>query len=95
MTDPPSRQRTRQDDSYCKGPTCDLTSGHESQTGLDTNRDWLTDRRSKCDFDFDLKRIEHENLREIKKQVVRKDVTQREEDRKKLRMRNFGKAETD
>jgi hypothetical protein len=49
-----SSERTRQDDSYCKGQTCDLTSGHESQTGLDTKTDWLTDRQSQCDFDFDL-----------------------------------------
>jgi hypothetical protein len=48
-----SSERTRQDDSYCKGQTWDLTSGNESQTGLDTKTDWLTDRQSQCDFDFD------------------------------------------
>jgi hypothetical protein len=48
-----SSERTRQDDSYCKGQTCDLTSGYESQMGLDTKTDWLTDRQSQCDFDFD------------------------------------------
>jgi hypothetical protein len=48
-----SSERTRQDDSYCKGQTWDLTSGHESQTGLDTKTDWLTDRQSQRDFDFD------------------------------------------
>jgi hypothetical protein len=48
-----SSERTRQDDSHCNGQTWDLASGHESQTGLDTKTDWLTDRQSKCDFDFD------------------------------------------
>jgi hypothetical protein len=43
MTDPPSRQRTPQDDSYCNGATWDLTSGHESQKGArhqDRLADW-------------------------------------------------------
>jgi hypothetical protein len=48
-----SSERTRQDDSHCNGQTWDLTSGHESQTGLDTKTDKLTDRQSKCDFGFD------------------------------------------
>jgi hypothetical protein len=30
-----------------------LTSGHEPQLGLDTKTDWLPDRHSQCDFDFD------------------------------------------
>jgi hypothetical protein len=28
-------------------------SGHEPQMGLDTKTDWLTDRQSQCDFDFE------------------------------------------
>jgi hypothetical protein len=28
------------------------TSGHESQPGLDTKTDRLTDRQSQCDLDF-------------------------------------------
>jgi hypothetical protein len=31
------------------------TSGHETQPGLDTKTDRLTDRQSQCDFDSDLK----------------------------------------
>jgi hypothetical protein len=34
--------------------TRDLTSGHESQQGLDTKMDWLTDRQSQSDLDLDL-----------------------------------------
>jgi hypothetical protein len=30
------------------------TSGHESQLGLDTKTDRLTDNQLQCDFDFDL-----------------------------------------
>jgi hypothetical protein len=52
-------ERTRQDDSHCNGQTCDLTSGNEYQTGLDTKTDWLTDRQSKCDFDFDFQPLQN------------------------------------
>jgi hypothetical protein len=45
-----SSETTRQDDLYCKDPTRDLTSGHESRTGLDTK----TDRQPQCDFDSDI-----------------------------------------
>jgi hypothetical protein len=53
MTDPPSRQRGRDKTTHTVKARPVTTSGHESQTGLDTKTDWLTDHRSKCDFDFD------------------------------------------
>jgi hypothetical protein len=46
MTDPPSRQRGRpQEDKDSHSLYEKLKSGHESQKGLDTKTDWLTDRQ--------------------------------------------------
>jgi hypothetical protein len=56
MTPALSSERTRHDDSHYKGQTRDLASGHESQKGLDTKTDWLTDRQSQSDLDLDLAR---------------------------------------
>jgi hypothetical protein len=38
----------------------ELIPGHEPQMGLDTKTDWLTDRQSQCDFDFDFYHSKHE-----------------------------------
>jgi hypothetical protein len=46
MTNPPSRQRGRHKTTYCNGQSQDVKYGHESQKGLDTKKDWLTDRQS-------------------------------------------------
>jgi hypothetical protein len=42
-----------------KGHTLDLTSGHESQKGLETKTDWLTVRQSQRDLDLNLARLIH------------------------------------
>jgi hypothetical protein len=54
MTDPTSRQRGRERTTHTVKVRPETTSGHESQTGLDTKTDWLTDRQSQRDFDFDM-----------------------------------------
>jgi hypothetical protein len=38
--------------TYCNGQTQDLKPGHESQSGLDTKTDGLTDRQSCSDLYF-------------------------------------------